>query len=424
MADDALKTVKRRAEDNAWFLLATLYGQPTIGIGDLELRLRNRRAWNRYMANAIHPDVLKKLVGEGKYSAEELNPSLASEIELAYSERHKQAGSAASTALPIEPWLAIDFSFDFSNLEFDELYLEGFLFPSRITFARASFSGTTNFRNVSFLAPAYFGGATFSDFAAFEHAIFYDYARFSGAIFSKGAYFEHTMFCADTLFDHVAFKQADFGRATFSNATFSKEADFSDAAFVERAEFHGTTFSGYTKFGRATFSKEADFFCATFSGDAEFHGTIFGRATRFAGVIVEAKIGFVNATMKGPASFELAKFKGQPPRFYGAQLHEGTVWRYVSWPIPRSWDDAGEYVDAYERLKLEMDRLKKHEDELQFFALELRSRRFLGRTPGISIAIYGLLCNYGRSYFLPLGWLLVTIVVGAALFLTHFGLSK
>ena len=234
MADDALKTVKRRAEDNAWFLLATLYGQPTIGIGDLELRLRNRRAWNRYMANAIHPDVLKKLVGEGKYSAEELNPSLASEIELAYSERHKQAGSAASTALPIEPWLAIDFSFDFSNLEFDELYLEGFLFPSRITFARASFSGTTNFRNVSFLAPAYFGGATFSDFAAFEHAIFYDYARFSGAIFSKGAYFEHTMFCADTLFDHVAFKQADFGRATFSNATFSKEADFSDAAFVER----------------------------------------------------------------------------------------------------------------------------------------------------------------------------------------------
>jgi len=71
-----------------------------------------------------------------------------------------------------------------------------------------------------------------------------------------------------------------------------------------------------------------------------------------------------------------------------------------------------------------MDRLKKNEDELQFFALELRSRRFLGRTPGISIAIYGLLCNYGRSYFLPLGWLLVTIVVGAALFLTHFGLSK
>src|SRR5215471_12831341 len=77
---------------------------------------------------------------------------------------------------------------------------------------------------------------------------------------------------------------------------------------------------------------------------------------------------------------------------------------------------------AYERLKLEMDRLKKHEDELDFFALELQSRKVL--EGGIAIAIYGLLCNYGRSYFLPLGWLLVTIVVGAALFLSHFGLSK
>jgi hypothetical protein len=37
--------------------------------------------------------------------------------------------------------------------------------------------------------------------------------------------------------------------------------------------------------------------------------------------------------------------------------------------------DAGPFVDAYERLKLEMDRLKKHEAELDFFALELQSRR-------------------------------------------------
>jgi hypothetical protein len=139
-------------------------------------------------------------------------------------------------------------------------------------------------------------------------------------------------------------------------------------------------------------------------------------------VTVESIIGFVNASMKGPTSFMGARFKGQPPRFFGAQLHEGTVWRYVSWPIPQSRIDAGEYVDAYERLKLEMDRLKKHEDELHFFALELQSRRVLGGS--IPIAIYGLLCNYGRSYFLPLGWLLITIVIGAALFLTHFGLAK
>jgi uncharacterized protein YjbI with pentapeptide repeats len=325
------------------------------------------------------------------------------------------------------------------------------------------------------VAPAYFGHATFSDFTIFEHATFYDYTRFSAATFCDLTIFEHAIFSADTLFDHVTFKQSDWRHTTFSNATFSKRANFKDAAFAQQARFHGTTFSGDAEFLRATFSKEADFSVvifsgdaafsnatfsketdgatlskeadfsgaipsvdayfiettlskeadfsgATFSGDAEFHGTIFGRATQFKGVTVEAKIGFVNAVMKGPASFELAKFKGRPPRFFGAQLHEGTVWRYVRWPLPQSRFDAGEYVDAYERLKLEMDRLKKHEDELHFFALELQSRRVLRGS--IPIAIYGVLCNYGRSYFLPLGWLLVTIVIGTALFLPHFGLAK
>jgi hypothetical protein len=60
-----------------------------------------------------------------------------------------------------------------------------------------------------------------------------------------------------------------------------------------------------------------------------------------------------------------------------------------NWPIPaRGSGDAGSFVDAYERLKLEMDRLKKHEDELNFFALELQSRRVLSGTfRGLPIAL-------------------------------------
>jgi hypothetical protein len=202
-------------------------------------------------------------------------------------------------------------------------------------------------------------------------------------------------------------------------------AEFCNATFAADAYFNGASFSSMAEFRNATFSGDAHFHHATFSGDAVFHGTMFGGVTEFELAVIESIIGFVNASMKGPTSFMGAKFKGEPPRFFGAQLHEGTTWRYVDWPIPTNSLEAGEYVDAYERLKLEMDRLKKHEDELHFFALELRSRRFLvGPIDGIPIAIYGLLCNYGRSYFLPLGWLLVTIVAGAALFLNHFGLSK
>ena len=133
------------------------------------------------------------------------------------------------------------------------------------------------------------------------------------------------------------------------------------------------------------------------------------------------------------------------------------------------------FVAAYERLKLEMDRLKKHEDELDFFALELQSRRVLqgdwkpvselkvlGRTIpiralnvpeltfppkwlnrsdstftfpartiplyrpafGLGIALYGLLCDFGRSFVRPLGWLLLTAAAGALVFWPHLGWFK
>jgi uncharacterized protein YjbI with pentapeptide repeats len=468
MDDEAPKTIKLRAEDNAWFLLATLYGRPAPD--DRELQSKNCQAWNRYMANAISRDSRQKLVGGGKYSAEELNPSPGSEIELFFWKRHKQAGSAASTALPkVEPWRAIDFSIDFSNLEFDEpLYLDRFFFPSLITFERASFSRSADFRNTAFAGPDYFKDVDFSEPAHFERAALFDFtfygatANFERATFSDSATFGGANFSGGANFDGTTFSEATFGganfsgRANFDGAKFSGDANFERASFLSseeipsrwpliamtatfhhatfsgRAYFNGATFSGAifeeaiffkeADFSYATFSTEADFASATFSGDVEFHATTFGRLTRFDFATIKSMMAFVNASMKGPTSFEWAEFRGEPPRFFGAQLHEGTVWRSVSWPIPRSRDEAGKYVDAYERLKLEMDRLKKHEDELDFFALELQSRRVLGI--GTPIVIYGLLCDYGRSYFLPLGWLFVTIVVGAALFLTHFGLSK
>ena len=73
-------------------------------------------------------------------------------------------------------------------------------------------------------------------------------------------------------------------------------------------------------------------------------------------------------------------------------------------------------------LKLEMDRLKKHEDELDFFTLELQCRRVLqGVWRGLPIALYGVLCNYGRSYVRPVLILLATVFVGAIPVWAYFG---
>jgi hypothetical protein len=72
-----------------------------------------------------------------------------------------------------------------------------------------------------------------------------------------------------------------------------------------------------------------------------------------------------------------------------------------------------------------MDRLKKHQDELDFFALELQSRRVCeGYWRGMPIALYGYLCRHGRSYFRPLVGLLVTILIGTLLLLPHFTIHR
>jgi hypothetical protein len=67
--------------------------------------------------------------------------------------------------------------------------------------------------------------------------------------------------------------------------------------------------------------------------------------------------------------------------------------------------------------QLEGDRLKKHEDELKFFAREMEARRvLLGPVRGLPIALYGLLSGYSRSYVRPLVALFVVAAIGAGAF--------
>ena len=81
MIDDTPE--KLRAEDNPWFLLATLYGQPPPG--ETQLKFRNRMAWNRYMANALSRERREELVDQGRCSKEEMVPIAVQEIDAAFS---------------------------------------------------------------------------------------------------------------------------------------------------------------------------------------------------------------------------------------------------------------------------------------------------------------------------------------------------
>jgi hypothetical protein len=47
----------------------------------------------------------------------------------------------------------------------------------------------------------------------------------------------------------------------------------------------------------------------------------------------------------------------------------------------------------------------------------------LGPWKGWPISVYGAVADYGRSYWLPLGWLAGVVMAGALLLLPHFDLT-
>jgi hypothetical protein len=225
-----------------------------------------------------------------------------------------------------------------------------------------------------------------------------------------GVTFDGVTTFVDATFSWASFQSVTFSEGVnFSGATFSREAIFVDATFSKGAAFSETKFSS-VRFERATFSHTVLFNSVVCSGTAVFTDVTFGGPSIF-----------VNAET-GMTSFENATFETEPPRFSGAKLHEGTIWRGIKkWPTPKKADNAGAFVDAYGRLKLEMNRLQKHEDELDFFALELQSRRVeQGLVRGLPIALYGVLSDYGRRYVWPFVWLFAVAAFGAAMF-RHFG---
>jgi len=130
-------------------------------------------------------------------------------------------------------------------------------------------------------------------------------------------------------------------------------AELLPRGFLRPANFNGAAFADFANFIGATFTA-ALHLPMRFRGIRQLRQYEDGIHDSFAGT-----------------TFEHAS------KFFGAELHQNTVWRGVKCTYPQNKGEAGRYIDAYACLKLEMDRLKKHEDELDFFAFELQSRRVL-----------------------------------------------
>jgi Pentapeptide repeats (9 copies) len=372
------KSPKIKAEDNPWYLLATLHGEPQ-SMSDPLLN-QNRVVWNRYFAANLNEQMRARLVEEKQYTIEELTPLSnreLKEISESFSKRHQHDLPPSGDIV------------DFSNVHFDKsVFFDRYLFPNL-----DAFSYDCTFRGASFCSRANFSEATFLGSADFQVEIFSGDAYFLGAYFAGTANFKGVTFLHGTTLSYVTFAQGAF---------------FDCATFGQLADFHGATFHGSVSFsGTTAFADFANFAGTTLSGGAKFTDATFRKGATFA-----------NAKVKFVTSFAGATFETAPPTFYGAELHQGTVWRGIKWPEkPKDKYEAGFFIDAYACLKLEMDRLKRHEDELDFFALELQSRQvLLGPVHGLPIVLYGFLSGYGRSYARPLVALFVVAAIGLAAF--------
>jgi hypothetical protein len=246
-----------------------------------------------------------------------------------------------------------------------------------------------------------FSVINFDDEISFDRYIFARRIDFSHAIFKRKASFRNAVFLEE---------------AVFNDAIFEAEADFNSAIFCDHACFNSTIFKGYADFNLARFSHKVSFDDAEFEQQAYFHATNFRTRVFFRKTKFWKESEFINTKFSANTVFRRAHFDSSVPDFRGAEMHHATEWDHADWPPPpRDEGEAQQQVYRYERLKQEMENLKKHEDELKFFGKELRARRSLMlKYSGDWFLnwLYELISDYCNSIFKPLCGIVVVFIVG------------
>lgn len=395
------KIERTPANENPWYWLATVYGEPSQVIGPKyhDLCNRNRNTWNRWVTETLSGEEKAALVSDG-VPAHDLIPLSEAEREQLLKDFIARAGDPLATP----PYALGDI--DFSNVHFErEVVFSGFVFPTR-----------TKFSHSAFFAGARFSGAVFYDYVVFEHASFKKIVQFDAAKLLKTAHFASASFS-----EFVSFMMTNFlGDVVFSDADFSEGVDFSYAQFLKTSTFTAARFSRFATFFQTKFHGHSLFRGANFSGGAIFDGASFLSAAIFDDAFFTNKADFVSAQFKGRTSFASSEFFECVPDLRDAKLREANEWHQVGWSLPPTEKaQAQQQVYAYEKLKAEMERLKKHADEQFFFARELRARRAL--EPFLSLKWllyfgYEQFSGYGQSVVRPLVWLALFWAAGAGLF--------
>jgi uncharacterized protein YjbI with pentapeptide repeats len=234
--DGATDKYQRQAEDCAWYLLATIYGED---------HPKNRFSWNRYVA-AYLDDKRRTALREQGFPESELNPFTSEELvdlKSAYARRCKP-GSKIDLPQPTPPFEGAPHPvIDFSHVQLDKFFrARGFLFPEMVQFWGAIFHDSASFGEATFDEAAIFGKAQFAG------------ANFDGATFNGSAHFDDTdfqlippgylsiSFERAKFAQYVTFERAIISDISFANAIFSGAISRFDEAAFDDGDFSNVVF--------------------------------------------------------------------------------------------------------------------------------------------------------------------------------------
>ena len=296
----------------------------------------------------------------------------------------------------------------FVMLRTKQIDFSGFIFPDQCSFKNSIFRGVTHFTGARFYDEANFERCVFSNLSVFAKSIFFNTARFNDAIFRHQAMFVDVKLKNQSRFDNVRFERM----AWFYQTAFERFCSFEKARFNGHANFEGTQAAGGFTLDKAKFYHQVPSFI-----QANF---------------IEAPRLDMVSVLPPPKYFHLGRLWHLSKRICQRDYLNSSEPHRIKWRLPRynlvewlrlrlrySWRNfINHHRDAdeearYRALKRLAIQAHDHENELEFFAGELRARRHLTDSPNIfkhgpksflrylaGIA-YDLTSDVGRSIWRP-----------------------
>lgn len=370
-------------------------------------------------------------------------------------------------------------------------FRENFIEQGYIDFSNYIFPSDLDFSNTHFCFPTSMNGASYHGLVNFSNCRFYERSNFFNVDFNKQAYFENAKFFKEIIFDEFKFDKfvflnevKFFDDVNFSNGIFNDFVDFANVVFEGSSHFGETKFNRSTNFTKSRFHKKVFFNLAEFNGYTTFEDVKFKSNTSFLAIKSTSHFSLENCEFNNDIpNFIQASFTESPrldniemvptplyknyplpstkiqsplkwqrywwnlqyrayllrlfwrcvykltPSNYRKLYHKGEVLKHIwnKFTNTRRNPDEEAHYRALKRLAIQAH---DHENEMKFFAGEIRARRhltdfmwpwkkgFASSARYWAGVFYEAFSDFGRSFIHPIAYWGITFFIFANLTLS------